>query len=102
MKKVSQQGFAIVELVVLVALIAAIGVIGYFVWHGHNIKVNSPLSNTTASSEASNQSKSASTPAAPQITNASGLNSAMTALNQTSVSSNSLNSNQLTSDSSGF
>jgi Flp pilus assembly pilin Flp len=98
MKDRSQSGFAAVELVILVVLVAAIIATGVFVWHEHNRSSNT--STTTASSAYT--SPPVSTPPAPQINNASDLKSALTALNQTSVSSSNVDSNQLSTYSSNF
>lgn len=98
MKDRSQLGFAAVEVVILVVLVAAIIATGIFVWHEHN-KSSTPAS-TTASSVYT--SPPTSTPPAPQVNNASDLKSALTALNQTSVSSSNIDSNQLSTYSSSF
>ena len=99
MKRQTQSGFAAAELVLAVVLVAAIVGVGIFVWHEHN-KSNSP---TTASTSSSGYvSPTTSTPPAPQINKASDLNSAMNALNQTSVSSSNVDSNQLSAYSSNF
>ena len=99
MKRQSQLGFAIADLVIVVVIAAAIVTTGIFVWHEHN-KSTSPSPITTASS--SYQSPTTSTPTAPQINNPSDLNNAMTALNQTSISSSNVDSSQLSTYSSGF
>lgn len=96
MKK--QSGFAIVELVVAVVIVAAVAGVGYFVWHEHNKKT--PVVSTTTSS--SYQSPTTSAPAAPQVNNASDLNSAMQALNQTNVTAGNTDSSQLSTQASAF
>ncbi len=98
MKNRSQSGFAAVELVILVVLVAAIIATGVFVWHEHSKSSNT--SPATASSIYT--SPPTSTPPAPQINNASDLKSALTALNQTSVSSSNVDSSQLSTYSSSF
>lgn len=98
MKKQSQSGFAIVELVVVVVIIAAIVVVGYFVWHEHNSN-NAATKTTTASNY---QSPPVTAPTAPQVNNASDLNGAMQALNQTNVTAGSIDSSQLSTQASGF
>ncbi len=99
-KQLTQSGFAIVEMVIIVVLAAAIVATGFFVWHEHNKN-----SNSTASISVLNggyQSPATSTPSAPQINTASDLSSALSALNQTSISSSNVDSSQLSSYSSGF
>lgn len=95
----SQSGFAVVEAVVLVVIVAAIVATGIFVAHEQNKKY-APAASTSASS--TYQSPTTSTPTAPQINKASDLQNAMTALNQTSVSSSNTDSSQLSTYSSGF
>jgi flagellar basal body-associated protein FliL len=96
MKK-QQSGFAVVELIVVLVIVVAVAGVGYYVWHGR--KTNNPPI-TTASSNY--QSPPVTMPTAPQINNTSDLNSAMTALNQTSVSSSNTDSSQLTTQANGF
>lgn len=101
MKKQSQSGFAVVELVVVVVILAAIAGVGYYIWNSH--KTNTPAaSNTSTTSSLGYQSPTTSTPTAPQVNSASDLNSAMSALNQTSVSSSNTDSSQLSTQASGF
>lgn len=97
MKRQSQSGFAVGELVVALVIVVAVVVVGFFVWHEHN-KSSSMSANTSSNY----QSPTTSTPAAPQINNASDLNTAMSALNQTSVSSSNVDSSQLSTYSTGF
>ncbi len=99
-KQTKQSGFAVVELVVIVVLVVAIVGVGIYVWREHN-KSNSITPATTASTSAY-QSPPVTTPSAPQITTSSSLNSAMAALNQTSISSSSLDSGQLSNYTSTF
>lgn len=99
MKTSSQSGFAIVEFVVLAVLVAAIIATGIFVWHEHNTSSSAP---SVASTVNSYKSPTTSTLPAPQITSASDLNKAMLVLNQTSVSSNNVDSSQLSTYSSSF
>lgn len=97
MKK--QSGFAVVELVVVLVLVAAVVGVGYFVWHEQNKK--NPVATTTTSSTGY-QSPATSVPAAPQVTKASDLNSAMQALNQTDVTAGNTDSNQLSTQAAAF
>ena len=97
MKKQSQAGFSVVELVVGLVIVAVIAGVGYYVWHGH---MATPVATTTGST--SYQSPTTSAPVAPQISNASDLNSAMTALKQTSVTSSNTDSSQLSTQANGF
>lgn len=97
MKK--QAGFAAVELIVVVLLVAAIGGVGYFVWHEHNKQT--PVA-TTSNSSTAYQSPTTSVPSAPQINNASDLNKAVQALNQTDVTAGSTDSNQLSTQAAAF
>lgn len=99
MKKRTQIGFAAVELVIVVVLLAAIAGTGYYVLRNRSKSTPTTASNTSASTS---QTSSAATPTAPQINSASDLNSAMQALNQTSVTAGSTDSSQLTTQSSGF
>ncbi|HET9098262.1 MAG TPA: hypothetical protein VFN51_01450 [Candidatus Saccharimonadales bacterium] len=99
MKKQKQSGFAAVELVLAVVLIAAIAGVGYYVWHSHKAQPTTTASNTSIPGY---QSPPVTTPAAPQISQASDLNNAMQALNQTSVTSSNTDSNQLNTETSGF
>jgi flagellar basal body-associated protein FliL len=98
MKK--QSGFAGLELLVVVVIVIAVAFVGYYVWHGNNVK-STPLVPPVANSSTTT-SAPVTTPPAPQITTASNLNQAMQALNGTSVSSNSTDSSQLTTQSQGF
>ncbi|MHB1864784.1 MAG: hypothetical protein ACYCPS_01290 [Candidatus Saccharimonadales bacterium] len=95
MKKQSQSGIAVVELVVAVVLVAAVIGVGLYVWHSHN-------KNSSSTTSSVYHSPTTSTPPAPQINNASDLNSALSALNQTSVNSSNVDSSQLSTYSSGF
>ena len=98
MKRQSQSGFAVVELVVVVVILAAIAIVGYYVWHGHKTQPTS----TATTNGSSYQSPTTTVPVAPQVNNASDLNSAITALNQTSISSGNVDSSQLSAEASGF
>jgi flagellar basal body-associated protein FliL len=102
MKKRTQSGFATVELVLLVVILIAIAGVGYYVWYGNQKTSTTTATNTSSSTSSGYQSPSVATPTAPQVNNASDLNSAMSALNQTSVSSSNADSNQLTTEASGF
>lgn len=98
MKK--QSGFAGLELIVVVFVIAAVVFVGYYVIHGNNVASKaSPIATNTTSTPVS---PPVTTATAPQITNASDLNSALQAINSTSVSSNNTDSNTLTAQSQGF
>jgi predicted negative regulator of RcsB-dependent stress response len=99
MKKQSQSGFAVVELVVVVVVLVALGGVGYYVWHSHKATNNTTATTTTSSSY---QSPTTSVPAAPQVNNASDLNSAMQALDQTNVTAGNTDSSQLSTQASAF
>ena len=99
MKKPSQAGFAVVELVIVLVIVAAIAGVGYYVWHSHQATPNTTATTTGSSSY---QSPTTTVPPAPQVNTASDLKSAMTALNQTSVSSSNTDSSQLSTQTSGF
>lgn len=101
MKKQSQSGFAIAELVLVVVIVAAIAGVGYYVWHSHNQKTLTTTASNTSNSP-TYQSPSTVAPAAPQVNNASDLNGAMQALNQTDVTAGNTDSGQLSSQASGF
>ena len=98
-KQLTQSGFAIVEMAIIVVLAAAIVATGIFVWHEHS-KNNATA--TTITVTGGYQSPTTTTPPAPQINTASDLSSALSALNQTSVSSSNVDSGQLSTYSSGF
>ena len=95
MKK-QQSGFAVVELVVALVIVVALAGVGYYVWHNHKVTP------ATTTSSLNYQSPTTTTPVAPKINNASDLNGAMAALNQTSVTSSNTDSSQLSTQSSGF
>jgi len=87
------QGFAIMELVIVilvVAIVVALGVIGYGRWKD---------ANTTQTANTSGQ-QATMTPAAPQVQSTQDLDTASKALDQSTVSSSSVD--QLTSQSSSF
>ena len=92
----SKSGFAAIETVITVVIVAAIAVTGYYVWRNHN------NSQSSTASSLNYQSPPVTTPGAPQVTTASDLNSAVQALNQTSVSSNNVDSTQLSNQAAGF
>ena len=98
MKK-QTSGFAIVELLILLVVAAGIAGVGYYIWHNHKNSYSTPAS---TSSSLNYQSPTTSTPQAPSINSTSGLNNAMSALNQTSIGSSTTDSNQLSSQTSGF
>lgn len=98
MKKQSQSGFAVIELVVVIIIVAAIIGVGYYVWHTHNTNPTTTATTTTADY----QSPPTTTPQAPQVNKASDLNNAMQALNQTDTGSSSIDSSQLSTQASGF
>jgi Tfp pilus assembly major pilin PilA len=99
MKKQSQSGFAIVELVIVVVVLVVLGGVGYYVVHSHKASNDTTATTTTSSSY---QSPSTSVPAAPQVNNASDLNSAIQTLNQTNVTAGNTDSSQLSTESSAF
>jgi hypothetical protein len=98
MKKTSS-GFAAVEGIVAAAILAAIVVVGYYVVKINNTHIPTISANSSTKTPTS---PPVTTPTAPTINNASQLNSAMTALNQTSVSSNNVDNNQLSTESAAF
>lgn len=102
MNKRSQAGFAMVEVVVLVVLLAGIGTAGYYVWHNSHKGSQATTSGPSGVITSNYQSPPVTTPAAPQITSASDLNTAMQTLNQTSISSNNTDSSQLTTYTASF
>lgn len=102
MKKLSQSGFTIVETMIVVVLLVAAGIVGYYVWQSNKTNhTNKPTiaSKTTTSTY---QSPPVTVPTAPQINNSSDLINAIQVLNQTSVSSNNTDSNQLNTYTSSF
>lgn len=99
MKKQLQPGFAVIELVVSVVILAAIAGAGYYVWYGHN---TSPPTTVATTGSSGYRSPTTSAPTAPEVNSASDLNSAMAALNQTSISSSNQDSSQLSTETSGF
>lgn len=99
MKK--QSGFATVELLVVVIVLAVVAGAGYFVMHNNSTKLNQTAA-TTTSTAAANNVPPVTTPPAPQITSTASLSTALQVLNETSVSSNATDSNNLTTQSSGF
>ena len=102
MKRQSQAGFAVVELALVVVILAAVGGVGYYIWHSHKASNVTTTATTTTTGNSKYQSPTTSVPAAPQVNSASDLNSAMTALNQTNVSSSNADSSQLGTEASGF
>lgn len=100
MKKLSQSGFAIVELAILVVALAVLGGAGYLVWRQHDQKKQPVVSTDTTAPTSSKQTTLV--PSAPQVNNASDLNGAMQALNQTDLAANSTDSSQLSTQTNGF
>ncbi len=96
MKK--QSGFASIELVLLVVIVAAIAGVGYYVVNNRN------TGQTSASfiSSTSTPNTSVATLPMPQINTTSDLSNALNVLNQTNVGANSIDSSQLTTQSSGL
>ncbi len=101
MQKQSQSGFTIVETVISLIVVVVIVGVGYLVWHNHH-KNNTATSSTTAANIGNYASPPTAAPSAPQINNASDLNSAMAALNQTSITANNVDGSQLSTESSSF
>ena len=95
MKK--QAGFAAVEGVIIVVIVAALIVVGYFVAHK-----KSTSTAKVATTDSSYLSPPVTTQAAPQITNANDLKTALQVMDSTSVSSNNADSAQLTTQSQSF
>ena len=97
MKKQSQTGFAVVELIVILVVAVVIAGAGYYVWHNHH------KTQTAATTSSLNyQSPPVTTPAAPKISSPSDLSKAIQTLNQTSISSSNTDSSQLSTQASGF
>ncbi len=101
MKKNRQAGFAILELIVVIIMIIAILGVGYYIWHNKKTAVKTSHA-STVSTISKYQSPTTVTPVAPPVNNPAGLNTAMQALNQTSISSSNIDSSQLTAQASGF
>ena len=104
-----QSGFALIEGIIVIVVLAALVVVGYYVIHSKSSNSNvAPVASTMSSTKAGTSEATTpsgptvATPAAPQITTASDLNAAMQALNGTSVSSNNVDSSQLTTQSQSF
>jgi len=93
-----QSGFAGLELIVVIVVVAAVAFVGYYVIHGNN--VDSKITPTVSSVVST--IPPVTTPVAPNITTTSNLNSALQALNGTSVSSNNADSTQLSTQSQSF
>lgn len=85
-----QKGFAFLELILIAAIIVVIGFLGYTAYNAFQ-KKNTTTASTTAATA------STTVPAAPTITDASGLDQAMAALNQTDPSASTTDSTQLDS-----
>ncbi len=101
-KRFSQAGFTLVEVILAIALLAGVGIVAYYVWQNHTGSSNTGTTKIATSSSTSYKSPSTSTPKAPSVTNTSDLTKAMNALNQTSISSNNVDSSQLSTESSSF
>ncbi len=104
MKK-NKLGFATVEVIIAAVIVLAVAGVGYYVWHSKQVANTTPVNKTatTVSTPAgSYKSPTTKTPVAPQVTNAASLNTAMNALNQTSISSSNVDSNQLSTQASAF
>ena len=98
MKK--QSGFASVELVLLVVIVAAIAGVGYYVINNRNNSVGQ--SSASFISATSSTNTSVATLPMPQINTTADLSNALNVLNQTNVGANSIDSSQLTTQSSGM
>lgn len=96
-----QSGFALIEFAVILVVVAAVAGVGYTIWSRQHTS-SRPVTNSSSTSFAPYKSPPTSVPSAPQITNASDLNAALQALNQTSITSNNTDSNQLYAQASGF
>jgi Tfp pilus assembly protein PilV len=105
MKK-NQTGFSAIEGLIVVVVVVAVGVLGYYVYQ-HNYKTKAGVV-TVKASKTNNpaylgyKSPTTSTQVPPTITSASSLTTAYNVLNQTSVSSNNVDSAQLSSQASNF
>ena len=100
-KRSSQAGFTLIEIVLAVALLAGVAIVAYYVWQNHTSPSTGSAKIATSGST-SYLSPATSTPQAPNISTTSDLSKAMTALNQTSISANNVDSSQLNTESSSF
>ena len=105
MKK-NKFGFATIEVIIAAVIVVAVAGVGYYVWHSKQAATtaaaNKTATTTVSTPTGSYKSPTTKTPVAPQITNAASLNTAMNALNQTSISSSNVDSNQLSTQASAF
>ncbi len=99
MKRLTESGFSIAEIILGVVILAAIIFVGINVAKSQS---GNNTGSTATTSVTAPQSNSVATPAAPQINNASDLNSALQALNNTSISASSSDSSQLSAEASAF
>ncbi len=105
MKK-NQTGFSAIEGLIVVGAVIVIGALGYYVYQ-HNYKTKAGVVTVKASKANSPaylgyKSPTTTTQAPPTITSASSLTTAYNVLSQTSVSSNNVDSSQLSSQASNF
>ena len=104
MKK-NQKGFSMIEGVIVVVVVVVIGALGYYVYqNNYKSKVSVPIKSAKSTSPAylGYKSPTTTTQAPPTITSATSLNEAYSVLNQTSVSSNNVDSSQLSTQASNF
>lgn len=101
MKKQSQAGFAIVEVVVIAAVVVALSAASYLVWRQHSKRQPATTANVT-SPAAAKTPPGTSVPSAPQVNKASDLNDVAQALDQTDMAANSTDSSQLSTQANGF
>ena len=93
--KLNQTGFATWELLFALVVVAVVAFAGYHVYSAHQAATNTTAATTSAGASGST---STSVPAAPKISDNTGLDQAMAALNQTDPSSsNASDSSQLSS-----
>ncbi len=105
MKK-NQKGFSVVEGLIVVVVVAVIGGLGYYIYQ-HNYKTKAGVDTIKASQATSPaylgyKSPTTATQVPPTITNAASLSEAYNVVNQTSVSSNNVDSTQLNNQASNF
>jgi len=104
--KINQKGFSLVEGIIVVVVLVVIAGAGYYVYHKDQKSAGSvPITSTASTSHPvylGYKSPSTAVQVAPNITSPSDLVAAYQVLNQTSVSSNNVDSSQLKLQSSSF
>lgn len=102
MKKTTQSGFAILELVLVGVVV--LGVIGacVYVIQKRTHSASSEVSTSSSTPKTAVASPTTAVPTAPTVSSASDLQGAMNSLNQTSINSSSTDSSSLDSETSSF